>query len=64
MQSSQTSDLFIGRKKERELFEQWLTDDNSPVQVLYFHDKAEEPEKKGGIGKTWLLKECIRWAEQ
>lgn len=64
MQSQQISDLFVGRREEIALFENWLADDHSPASVLYLHDEAEEPEKKGGVGKTWLLKEFARRARE
>jgi tetratricopeptide (TPR) repeat protein len=62
MQSQQIGDLFVGRKKEIALFEHWLTNDAPSAWILYFHDEAEEPAKKGGIGKTWLLREFARRA--
>ncbi len=62
MQSQKISDLFVGRTEEIALFEKWLADDQSPISLLYLHDEAKEPEKKGGIGKTWLLQEFARRA--
>ena len=61
MQSQQMSDLFVGRKEEIKLFENWLADEASS-QLLYVYDEVEEIEKKGGIGKTWLLREFARRA--
>jgi tetratricopeptide (TPR) repeat protein len=46
---------FIGRNKEVDTFMHWLTDTNAPW-ILYIHDAAEETDKKGGVGKTWLLR--------
>jgi tetratricopeptide (TPR) repeat protein len=58
MQEQQNNDPFIGRKKEIELFEHWLAEDEcTNARILYVHDEAEEQEKKGGIGKTRLLRE-------
>lgn len=59
MQGQQMSELFVGRKKEINLFENWLADDEAPW-IFYAHDATEEQEQKGGIGKTWLLKEFAR----
>src|SRR5215468_9124133 len=58
-----TTDNFIGRTKEIELFEQWLNTETAPW-VLFFYDALEEEEKKGGIGKTWLLRRCAALARQ
>lgn len=49
---------FIGRDKELDLYRQWLKDPNAHG-ILYFYDVDSDPEKKGGIGKTWLLQRCI-----
>jgi len=57
MQNSQVSEQFIGRNNELKIFTAWLADPHAP-HILYFHDAVEEPEKKGGIGKTWLLRRC------
>jgi 5S rRNA maturation endonuclease (ribonuclease M5) len=51
-------DPFIGREHEIDIYEQWLTDPNAP-RILYFYDAAPEPDKKGGVGKTRLLQECM-----
>src|SRR5260370_713015 len=48
---------FIGRKKEVAHFRDWLDNVHAP-KILYFHDSAEEPERKGGVGKTYLLRYC------
>ncbi len=63
MPSQQIADHFIGRQKEIEVFKQWLTDSVAPW-ILYFFDALEEKEKKGGVGKTWLLRECALLAKQ
>lgn len=60
MQEQQSTNQFIGRKKEIELFDHWLVDDEyTQSHILYVHDETEEQEKKGGIGKTRLLGECV-----
>ncbi|HLG61220.1 MAG TPA: tetratricopeptide repeat protein [Ktedonosporobacter sp.] len=48
---------FIGREKELEIFTRWLTDPHAPW-IVYFYDQLEEADKKGGVGKTWLLHKC------
>ena len=63
MQNLQTTDHFIGRENELNLFKKWLADDCMP-HILYFHDALEEQDKKGGIGKTWLLNKCKDIARQ
>src|SRR5579859_538449 len=59
----ETSTHFIGRRQEIQSLKDWLQDSSSPW-ILYFHDAAEEPEKKGGIGKTWLLRHCAEIVAQ
>ena len=54
---------FIGRNKEVEIFTHWLADPNAPW-ILYIHDAAEETDKKGGVGKTWLLRRCANITKQ
>jgi tetratricopeptide (TPR) repeat protein len=63
MQNQQARNLFVGRKKEIEIFERWLADDQAPW-ILHIHDATEVQEKKGGIGKTWLLGEFARRARE
>ncbi|HVU66912.1 MAG TPA: hypothetical protein VHD63_07285, partial [Ktedonobacteraceae bacterium] len=63
MQGSQISGQFVGRQKEIALFKDWLLDD-AASEVLYVHDETREPAQKGGIGKTWLLKEFMRQARE
>ncbi|HZO75235.1 MAG TPA: tetratricopeptide repeat protein [Ktedonobacteraceae bacterium] len=48
---------FIGREKELEIFTRWLADPHAPW-IVYFYDQLEEADKKGGVGKTWLLHKC------
>jgi tetratricopeptide (TPR) repeat protein len=57
MYSQPTMNRFIGREKEIAHFKDWLNNTHAP-RVLYFHDAAEEPDRKGGIGKTFLLRYC------
>jgi tetratricopeptide (TPR) repeat protein len=57
------SNHFIGRRQEIQQFKGWLQDSNSPW-ILYFSDATEEQEKKGGIGKTWLLRHCVEIVDQ
>jgi tetratricopeptide (TPR) repeat protein len=59
----QSTANFIGRNKEIELFEQWLNNETAPW-ILYFYDALDEEEKKGGIGKTWLLRHCAALAQK
>jgi tetratricopeptide (TPR) repeat protein len=61
MPSQPTTNSFIGREKEIEAFVTWLTSPTSPW-ILYFYDALEDEEKKGGVGKTWLLRKCIELA--
>lgn len=63
MLDQQTTDDFIGRKREIDIFTSWLGDPNAPW-ILYFHDALEEEKKKGGVGKTWLLRKCASIASQ
>ena len=45
---------FIGREQEIAFLDGWITDETAP-SIVYIHDQLEAKEKKGGIGKTWLL---------
>jgi tetratricopeptide (TPR) repeat protein len=63
MATREKSGHFIGRREEIQLFQGWLRDLSAPW-IPYFYGSTEELEKKGGIGKTWLLRECARVAEQ
>ena len=56
---------FIGRYTEIDIFKQWFTDTNPDApKILYFHDALEAKEKKGGAGKTWLLRQCGQLVEE
>ena len=63
MPSQQIAEHFIGRQREIEVFKQWLTGSEEPW-ILYFYDALKEKEKKGGVGKTWLLRKCALLAKQ
>src|SRR5579859_451502 len=54
---------FIGRNQEVQFLSNWLADSNTPA-IVYIHDALEEFEKKGGIGKTWLLNRYYEMVEQ
>jgi len=63
MPPQQIAENFIGRQKEIELFMQWLaTPDES--WIFYIYDVLAEPEKKGGVGKTYLLRRYATLAKQ
>jgi tetratricopeptide (TPR) repeat protein len=63
MSDQQQLDHFIGRTREIETFTQWLEDPDAP-KILYIHDIAEEADKKGGVGKTWLMRRCAEIARE
>ena len=63
MPSQQIDEHFIGRQKELEVFRQWFTGSEVPW-IVHFYDALKEKEKKGGVGKTWLLRECALLAKQ
>src|SRR5438876_3480695 len=46
---------FIGRTDELSQFMSWLEDAGGSL-IFYLHDALGDPAKKGGIGKTWLLR--------
>src|SRR6266568_7631670 len=54
---------FIGREQEIAFLTEWLADENAP-SIVYIHDALDEKEKKGGIGKTWLLRKFYELVEQ
>lgn len=65
MQYRSAMERFVGRKEEIAFFEQWLqTTDSDAPWILYLYDKLEEREKKGGVGKTWLLRQFATVARQ
>jgi len=59
MLDQQITDSFIGHEQELAAFERWFTNtDPAAPWILFFHDALDQPEKKGGVGKTWLLRKC------
>src|SRR5258708_3299753 len=54
---------FIDRDEELDAFTRWLGDPNAP-KIIYIYDAADEKNKKGGIGKTWLLNKYIALARE
>ena len=59
IESQQISKRFIGRQEEQAIFKHWLTNlDTEAPWLLYFYDHEKAVEKKGGVGKTWLLSVC------
>jgi tetratricopeptide (TPR) repeat protein len=54
---------FIGREQEIAFLTTWIADEDA-LSVVYIHDALQENEKKGGIGKTWLLREFYGILEQ
>src|SRR5258707_2241385 len=57
------SDDFIGRSNEIDIFLNWLLGPDASW-ILYLYDKFEEKERKGGVGKTWLLRKFWQLAEK
>jgi tetratricopeptide (TPR) repeat protein len=56
---------FIGREKELTLFKTWLCDLRSDAPwILFVHDALPDPTRRGGVGKTWLLRACAALAQQ
>jgi tetratricopeptide (TPR) repeat protein len=53
-----TNENFIGRTEEVSQFIHWL-EDTSGSLIFYLHDALGDPAKKGGIGKTWLLRRFV-----
>ena len=59
IESQEIIEHFIGRQAELAEFQHWLTNrDPEAPRILYFYDHEEVTEKKGGVGKTWLLSAC------
>jgi tetratricopeptide (TPR) repeat protein len=58
-----TNMKFIGHEQEIEFLSQWIVEKNARP-IVYIHDEMEEAENKGGIGKTWLLREFHTMMEQ
>lgn len=65
MPAQQSIANFIGRDREIAVFQQWLADARLDApKILYLYDALEEQEKKGGAGKTWLLRRYAQLAEE
>ncbi len=65
MLDQQVAEGFIGRQKELDIFKWWLNDTGpSTPWILHFYDAFEPENKKGGVGKTWLLRKCVNLAKQ
>ena len=63
MLDEQIANHFTGRNKEIDAFIRWLEDPNAPW-ILYFRDALQDEERKGGVGKTWLLRKCAAIVEE
>ena len=63
MEEQQYTDHFIGRNEEIGTLVRWL-DDPDASRILYIHDATEEMDKKGGVGKTWLLRKFADFIER
>jgi tetratricopeptide (TPR) repeat protein len=63
MVDDQVENSFIGHEEELKIFRDWL-DSTGPQEpsILFFYDSSEE--RKGGIGKTWLLNKCSQQARE
>lgn len=53
---------FVGRKREKEVFKSFLSPE-CPHTVLYVFSAPGDPAQKGGLGKTWLLQEFVRYRD-
>jgi tetratricopeptide (TPR) repeat protein len=63
MVESTLTEEFIGRVQEIAFLLQWLKDENA-APIIYIHDALEESERKGGIGKTWLLRRLYELVQE
>jgi tetratricopeptide (TPR) repeat protein len=63
MQKQHVTEKFIGRTGEIDLFKHWLAE-TGDRRILYIHDALEDADKKGGIGKTWLLSKFVNLVQQ
>jgi tetratricopeptide (TPR) repeat protein len=54
--------VFVGRKREMEVFKSFLLPE-CPHTVLYVYSAPDDPAQKGGLGKTWLLQEFIEYRD-
>lgn len=59
MFDTQINENFIGHEHELQQFKEWFADtDPTSPWILFFHDALKDPQQKGGVGKTWLLRKC------
>jgi tetratricopeptide (TPR) repeat protein len=63
MVSQDTNTDFVGRNSEIALYEEWISHSKGPW-ILYFYDRFADQDKKGGIGKTWLLRKCVQLTQK
>src|SRR5689334_9385553 len=65
MEYTDVRESFVGREEEIAHFRQWLVNsDPEAPWILYLYDALIDPDKKGGVGKTWLLHEFSDIAKQ
>src|SRR5579864_8918228 len=65
MEIEDVREHFVGREKEIADFKQWLTDtDPDAPWILSLYDTLTDPNKQGGVGKTWLLRQFTDIAKQ
>lgn len=57
-------DTFIERTQETRIFKDWLQQTRSPASRILFLNSKPELEKKGGLGKTWLLRHFSEIAQE
>ncbi|HEY1353681.1 MAG TPA: tetratricopeptide repeat protein [Ktedonobacteraceae bacterium] len=55
-----TEDTVVRREDTLQIFRRWLlATDPQELAVLFFYDQPTADERKGGIGKSWLLRQCV-----
>jgi tetratricopeptide (TPR) repeat protein len=51
----------VRREDTLKIFQDWLqSSDSRQPPVLFFYDQPAEDKRKGGIGKSWLLRQCAQ----